>query len=459
MMSEEVPQEMPETLPPQKPKILCVDDDSTMLLIYKKHLSKMDCVMITATDAQAGLSLALSEKPDLIISDVVMPGDSGLDFCRKVRSEQSLATTIFLLASGQRTRSADTLDGVEVGADDYLIKPFEQDEFLAKIKAFLRIKTLQDDLVAANRKLNSALESLNDAKQQLEEKNAALTEEKQFLEHSLKQLSLMASEREKANEALEQLNKRHQGDIESLIKILSELIESKRQYHRGHSKKVAEISTFIARGLGLLEAEIRDIDIAARLHELGKLSITEELAMKNPEDYAQKERDFLVQHPVKGAGILEKFSSFARVAKIIRHFHERFDGTGFPDGLTGDGIPIGSRILAAANLFDNLVFRGRGMDAQQALEMIDEEMGAVFDPVMGHQLHKYAHARPPDETVRTRELRLYELEPGMELASSLYTVSGAKLLPINTVLTEAAIGRLASYNKSDPIEETVFVKI
>jgi response regulator RpfG family c-di-GMP phosphodiesterase len=449
---------MTETIFPRKPKILCVDDDNTTLLIYKKYLGNMDCEMMSATDAQAGFALAVSEEPDLIISDVVMPGDSGLDFCRKIRTEPSLSATIFLLASGQKTRPADTLDGVDVGADDYLIKPFEQDEFLAKIKAFLRIKALQDDLVSANRKLNSTLDSLNDAKRQLEEKNAVLTEDKQFLEHSLKQLSLMAAEREKTNEALEQLNKRHQGDIESLIKILSELIESKRQYHRGHSKKVAEISTFIARSLGLSEAEIRDIEISARLHELGKLSIAEELAMKNPEDYTQKEKDFLIQHPVKAAGILEKFSSFERVANIIRHFHERFDGTGFPDGLTGDEIPLGSRILAAANLFDNLVFRRKGMDVQRTLEMIDEEMGAVFDPAMGHHLHKYVHAHPPDETLRTRELRLYELEPGMELASSLYTVSGAKLLPINTVLTEAAIGRLASYHKSDPIEETVFVK-
>ncbi len=450
---------MAENIPPRKPKILCVDDDHTMLLIYQKYLSDVDCVVLSAPDAAEGLSIALAEKPDLIISDVVMPGESGFDFCRKVRTEPSLSTTIFLLTSGQRTTPSDTLDGVDVGADDYLIKPFEQEGFLAKIKAFLRIKTLQDDLLAANRKLNEAIASLNDYKQRLEEKNAALTEEKQFLEHSLKQLSLMASEREKTNEALEQLNRNHQSDFESLIKILSGLIESKRQYHRGHSKKVAEISIFIAQGIGLPDSEIRDIEIAARLHELGKLSISEELAMKNPEDYTQKERDFLSQHPAKAAGILEEFSSFEPVAKIIRHFHERYDGGGFPDGLVGDGIPLGSRILAAANLFDNLVFRTQTMDVQQALERIDEEVGSVFDPAMAHHLHRYVHAHPPDEVVRTRELRLYELEPGMELASSLYTVSGAKLLPINTLLTEAAIDRIASYNKTDPIEETVFVKV
>lgn len=450
---------MADNLSPHKPKILCVDDDNTTLLLYKKYLKETDYVVLTAIDAREGLQLAQSEVPDLIVSDVVMPGDSGFDFCAKVRQEPRLATTIFLLASGKKTNAADSLKGVDVGADDYLMKPFEQDELIAKIKAFLRIKTLQDDLQQSNRALNNAVETLNEYKVELEKKNTALTEEKEMLENSLKQISLMVEEREKTNKKLAHANQSHEKDIGSLIAILSDIIESKRQYHRGHSKKVAEISVFIARALALSETQIRDIEIAALLHELGKLTIPEDLAMKNPENYTQSEMDFLVQHPTKGAKILEKFTGFENIAEIIRHFHEHYDGSGYPDNLRGHDIPIGARIVAAANLFDNLLFRKKDGNAAATFSVLDDQMGARFDPAIGHYLHQYAHAHPPDETAKTQEIRLYELEPGMTLAAGIYTLSGAKLLPIDTVLTESAISQLANYNKTEPIKDTVFVKV
>lgn len=450
---------MADNISPHKPKILCVDDDNTTLLLYKKYLKDTGYVVLSATDARDGLELAKAETPDVIVSDVVMPGDTGFDFCAKVREEPRLATTIFLLASGKKTNAADSLKGVDVGADDYLMKPFEQDELIAKLKAFLRIKNLQDDLQKSNRALNKAVETLNAYKAELEEKNTALTEEKEMLENSLKQISLMVEEREKTNRELAHANQNHEKDIGSLIAILSDIIESKRQYHRGHSKKVAEISVFIATALDLSETEIRDIEIAALLHELGKLTIPEDLAMKNPENYTQQEMDFLVQHPAKGAKALEKFTGFGNVAEIIRHFHENYDGSGCPDNLRGDDIPIGARIIAAANLFDNLLFRKQDGNAAATFAILDDLMGARFDPAIGHYLHQYARAHPPDETARTRELQLYELQPGMTLASGIYTINGTKLLPIDTVLTESAINRLANYNKTEPIKDTVFIKV
>lgn len=449
---------MADRPPFRKSKILCVDDDHTMLLIYKKYLKDTDYTLLCAGDAKQAYSIAISETPDLIISDVVMPGEGGLDLCRKIRAVSSLSTSIFLLASGQKMGSADAIKGIDAGADDYLIKPFAQDEFLAKIKAFLRIRHLQEDLHQANQKLRDTLDALNEHQNELERKNRALVQEKEMLENSLRQISLMAKEREKNNEALERLSRTHERDVESLIKILSELIESKRQYHRGHSKKVAEISTFIGRELGLPENEIRNIDIAARLHELGKLTIPEELAMKNPENYTQQEKDFLSQHPAKGAAILARFSTFGQVALIIRHFHEHFDGSGYPDGLAGEAIPLGSRILAAANLFDNLVFRKKEPDIEGAFAVIEEKMGSKYDPAIGYHLQRYVHLHPPDETFKTRELRIYELEPGMVLASGIFTVGGAKLLPVNTTLTEASIRQLANYHKLEPIEDSVFIK-
>jgi response regulator RpfG family c-di-GMP phosphodiesterase len=443
--------------PKRSPRILFVDDSDLERKLYEGYLQGFDCQLKTAASAGEGLDIAREFLPDIIISDVIMPGEDGLEFCRKTKGDNALSDTIFILISGA-SHGEGSLEGFEAGADDFLYKPFGKKELLAKLKAFLRIKFLQDDLSRTNRKLGKALEVLEDTKTELEEKNTALLEEKEMIESSLKQISLMAAEREKTNLELERLNEVHSKNIEGLITILSSFIESKRQYHRGHSKKVAEISSFMARELNLPEETIRHIETAALLHELGKLSIPDDLAMKDPRDYTPEEKNFLSQHPVQGAGLLAKITGFEEVALIIRHFHECYDGTGPPDNLVGNDIPVGSRIIALANLVENLVYRQADMETKRAFEIIEENMGSKFDPTLNNLVHVYVLEHPADEAPTVREMRLLELEPGMELAGGIFTVSGTKLLPIGTILTEAAIKQVVHYNKLEPVAETVYIK-
>ncbi len=445
-----------ENITQRKPRILLVDDNRSELMMLSDFLSGYDYHLKTTGSALEGLEIAKTFLPDIIVSDVVMPDMDGFEFCRLIKNDTSYSGTIFILASGYAEEKG-TLKGVDAGADDYLNKPFKKNEFTAKIKAFLRIRFLQDDLARTNRKLNKALRILKEYKTELEAKNNALTQEKEMIQNSLKQISLMASEREKTNIELERLNQLHQQNIDGLISILSSFIESKRQYHRGHSKKVAEISSFLARELKLPDMTIHGIETAALLHELGKLSIPEELAMKNPEEYTRQEKDFLSRHPGQGASILEQFSGFEDVAEIIKHLHENIDGTGIPDGLEGDDIPIGSRIIALANIFENLVYRRKDIDTKTAFETIEEKMGSRLDPTLWPLMHKYAHQHPVNEEVTVLELRLLELEPGMKLAGGIFTASGTKLLPIGTVLTESAINQVVQYNKLEPVVETVYV--
>ncbi len=444
----------------QQPKhrILCVDDDPATIDIYGRYLAETDYEMISAESAEEGFHLALERRPDIIISDVVMMAENGLDFCKRVKETPVLQNVIFILASAVHVDSSDTIKGIESGADDYLYKPVRQVELIAKIKAFLRIKTLQDQLRASNRKLNKAMGGLEEYQRKLEENNQVLAKEKKMLQNSLKQIQLMVEERELANRKLEALNKAQMENFNGLISILSATIESKRQYHRGHSKKVAEIATFIARELKLPKPEIRNIEIAALLHELGKLSIPDELALKNPKEYTQTEKDFLSRHPVEGATLLEKFPGFRRIAEIIRHFNENVDGTGVPDGLRGEHIPVGSRIIAAANLFENLMYRKKEENTESAFEAIEETAGTRLDAGMLFYLHKYAASYPVKESEKAKAVRLIELKAGMTLAAGIFSAKGAKLVPRNTVLTEELIQQLAQFNKREPIRETAFVK-
>ncbi len=443
-----------------KAKILCVDDDRNILHLYTRFLEQAGYEVQTAPNASQGFEAALDFRPDLIVSDVVMPEETGYDFCRRVRNHPDLAKCIFILSSAQLKDSDDAIKGLDEGADDYLYKPVRRAALLAKIRNFVRIKQLQDSLVATNRKLNETVGELKIYKAELERKNAELNNEKQILENSLKQISLLVKEREATNQQLEALNRTREDNFQSLITILATLQEAKRQYHRGHTEKVAEIASFIATQLQLAPSEVEDIEIASRLHEIGKLALPDELTMKNPEAYTERDRGFLSQHPVKGADLLENYAGFQNIARIIRHYHENIDGTGIPDGLKGEAIPIGSRIIALAGIFDNIVYRKKGGTIDEAFQVIEAKAGSRFDPQLVFYLHKYAMAYPPDDTPNAmKAVSLYDLKPGMILAAGVFSKNGMKLLPLDSVLSEASIGQIAQYHRTDPLEEIVFIRI
>ncbi|MBF0398905.1 MAG: HD domain-containing protein, partial [Desulfobacterales bacterium] len=305
------------------------------------------------------------------------------------------------------------------------------------IKAYLKIKSLSDELYHTNKKFDKALKYAKTYKIELEKKNRAVIKEK---------------------EKLENFSKVQKETFNNLISMLASIIESKRQYHRGHSKKVAEISVFIAKELNLQGEQINKIEIAALLHEIGKLVIPDSLETKSQEEFTPPEKDFMITHPIKGASLLEKFSGFEDIAKIIRHTHENVDGTGIPDRLEGEKIPIGSRIIAVANFFDLFVYRKQGGSIEKAFFNLDKHIGVWFDARIVHMLHKYVHTNIKNHAEFVREVKIHELERDMIIDSSIITIDGKKLLPAGTKLTQDIINKIANYNKTEPLEETVFVR-
>ncbi len=437
------------------PKILCVDDDPTFLLLYKKYLSESGYEVKTGSSAEEGLETLSGFKADIIISDMVMPGMSGLDFCQKIRKMPEFSTAIFLLVSALKTNAEDAVTGLEGGADDYIVKPFDKSGFLAKIKAFLRIKSLQDKLSGSNEKLARTLDQLQTQQQELEIKNKELLQEKEVINSSYKQISIMAKRLEESNQELEGSYHQQQHNLRSTINMLSTLIEGRRQGHRGHAKTVAEISSYIAKNMKLDAALVKDVENAALLHEIGKFGIPDSLAMKKPNEYTSQEKDVLSQHPVRGAELLADYSGFEGVALIIRHFHEQYDGSGEPDGLAGKAIPVGSRIICVANFYENIVYRS---DIDDPFPILDKYAGTVYDPAVINYLRHYVEEYKPEIASPTLQLSIYELEPGMELIQDVYTKSGIKLVHRNTVLDKEAIERISKYNKIDPLEDHFYVK-
>ncbi|MCK5520672.1 MAG: response regulator [Candidatus Marinimicrobia bacterium] len=437
------------------PKILCIDDDPTFLLLYKKYLKEEGFEVKVGKSAEEGMELLNDFSPDMIISDMVMPGMSGLDFCKTIRNIPKYSSIIFLLVSALKTNAEDAVSGLEGGADDYIIKPFDKSNFLAKIKAFLRINQLQNKLSSSNKTLENTLEKIKIQQSELEIKNKELVQEKENINASYKQISIMAQQLEDNNKKLESSAHQQQHNLHSTINILSTLIEGRRQGHRGHAKTVAEISSYIAKKMELGVDYIRDVETASLLHEIGKFGIPDSLALKRPSEYTNQEKDILSQHPFRGAELLEDFEGFEGVALMIKHFHEKYDGSGYPDRLAGKAIPVGSRIISVSNFYENIVYRS---DIEDPFPLLDKNAGILYDPSIINYLRQYVSEFKPEMSSPTRQLTIYELESGMEIIQDIYTKSGIKLVPRDTVLDKDAIERISKYNKIDPLEDHFYVK-
>lgn len=166
------------------------------------------------------------------------------------------------------------------------------------------------------------------------------------------------------------------------ITVLSLAIEARDKAMFGHSERVRELAVALAEALGLSQKEIAEIESAGLLHDIGKLGISETLLNKSGQLTA-REFEIFKKHPVIGANILRVVTSFDGIRDAIRHHHERYDGKGYPRGLKGNEIPLGSRILAIADSFDALVSRRSyrmTQDPFAALEIIKENAGTQFDP-------------------------------------------------------------------------------
>jgi HD-GYP domain-containing protein (c-di-GMP phosphodiesterase class II) len=163
---------------------------------------------------------------------------------------------------------------------------------------------------------------------------------------------------------------------------ISRILDERDHYTAVHSSSVAELSVKIGQEMGLSEREIEKIDIAARVHDIGKVAIPDAVLLK-PGPLDDAEWETMKRHPVISAELIEGLEIYSHVANAVRHEHERWNGSGYPDGLKGDEIPIVARIIAAADVYDALStdrpYR-KAFTHEESIEMIGEMRGSELDP-------------------------------------------------------------------------------
>ena len=265
-----------------------MDDHPSIAGLMSQLLTLRGYDVVTAANAEQAEAEVRRHAPDLILSDVKMPGKSGYEFCRELKSDPATRLIPFVLITGL-SDSSDKLRGIEAGADDFLNKPVLAEELTARVKSLLRVKEFTDELETAD----------------------------------------------------------------SVLCTLGLAVESRDPYTEGHCERLALGAADLGRHLGLDEDSIVALRRGGYLHDLGKIAVPDEI-LKKGSDLSPEEWEIMKQHPVTGENICKPLKSLRLVLPIIRHHHEHVDGSGYPDGLRGDEIPLLPRVLQVVDVYDAL---------------------------------------------------------------------------------------------------------
>ncbi|MCK5164982.1 MAG: HD domain-containing protein [Desulfobacula sp.] len=439
----------------------------SLLYIYdskiREDLSKFSklngFILKKSDDFQKGCDQARLNPPDLILidSDINQSQvfEKGINKLSKI--EFNFKPAVFLILS-QYPDSEKRLKLMHKGCDDFLIKPFLTEEVNIKFNLYHQIKYLNQKILTQDRKLEKTFEYLNKFKNELKITKTEIFEERTTLNNALKQVNQMTHERKRIKKELKKSKKSLFDNMEGFFDLLSNLIQTRIEKNRGHGERVAHIAHFIGKQLKFGEKKLEDLRKAAMLHEVGLLFVPQLILQKPEGKRTDYEKDFFIQYPVKGADLLSNCTQFDNSAQIIRHLNENSDGTGSPQGLKRRYIPLSSRILAGADVFDTIKDEKDVSSMERFLEKLEAFSGTRLDPAIMAWLEKYAVLHMGSDSYRVKGVGIHQLEPGMTLGTALFTNTGTKLFCVNTLLTRDAIDKIKKYNREYPVDETVYIR-
>lgn len=407
-----------DTSAPSLPTLLCVDDEPNILSALRRLFRPCGYKVLTAEGGDAALALLAQEPVDLIISDMRMPHMDGAQLLEQVCARWPHITR--LLLTGYADVSS-TIAAINLGKiHRYIAKPWNDEEMLMIVRdAFERraLEQAKTRLEALAHAQNEELKALNAS---LEDKVLARTTELATAHDRIKKNYLTS------------------------IKAFSNLLEQRGGQMVGHARRVADVARRTAVGMGMDEQATRDVFIAALLHDIGQIGLSDTILAKSVPRMTPEELHLYQLHPVQGEQTLMVLDDMQGVAALIRHHHERVDGQGFPDGLSGDAIPLGARILAVAETFDDLQsghLGSTGLNVDQARTLLKRGSGTQFDPeVLQAFLDQFPKAAPPPPPPLA--LKASHLKPGMVLARDFISDEGVVLLSMDVTLTADLIARI-----------------
>ena len=322
--------------------ILIVDGEDISRRVLKAMLRTGPYRLIEAARPKEALGLIETEEVDLILIDLVMPEMNGAELCRRIKSNRKNQFVPILMLTNVGG-SANEIEGIAAGADEFLTKPLHPEVVRTRVRAMLRNK--------------AAIDSLEEA--------------------------------------------------ETILFALAQAVEARDEYTSNHCQRLADYSVGLGHALGLRENELIALHRGGFLHDIGKISIPDAILFKQG-PLTDEEWRVMRSHTIKGEAICQPMKTLAPVLPIIRHHHERWDGTGYPDGLKGEGIPLLARILQIADVYDALTTARpykpaltpedafRTMDEEARRGWRDLELLALFREICAHFPKPTAERKGPE---------------------------------------------------------------
>ncbi len=317
--------------------ITVVDDDTSNLKMAGHILTEQGLRVSALKSGEALLEFLKTNAPDLVLLDIHMPGMDGFETMKKMRELDNGSHIPVIFLTADEDTETETR-GLVAGAMDFVKKPFVPEVLLLRVRNNM-------DLIRLQRNLSEEVEK-------------------------------------KTREVIQEQLKNQRLSIQ-VVETLAGAIDAKDTYTNGHSKRVAGYAREIARRYGYSEKQLEDIYMMGLLHDVGKIGIPDAVINK-PAKLSRDEFEIIMNHPVLGARILKTITEMPKLATGARWHHERFDGTGYPDGLRGHDIPEEARIIAVADAYDAMSSRRSYRDILSQ-EMVRQEIvngrGSQFDPM------------------------------------------------------------------------------
>jgi response regulator RpfG family c-di-GMP phosphodiesterase len=328
--------------------MLIVDDEPEITAILSDLFAgQYDCT--TASSAEQALGTMRDKEYELVVSDITMPGMSGLDMIPLVKSDSP--NTVVVMISGMQTVES-AIDALRLGAFDYVMKPFD----LRQVEAVVMRALEHQDLIVAKQRYENHLEEL------VEQRTAELDQALNSLENAYR----------------------------STLRALTAALETRDLETHGHSERVVSYSMRLGREYGLDSQFTKSLEFGSLLHDIGKIGVPD-LILRKPAKLTPEEWVLMREHPLHGQQILRGIAFLEGAARVVAQHHEKWDGSGYPLGLSGEEIDVCARIFSVADAFDaitsNRVYR-KGKPYEAAAQELDEWSGKQFDPKVVEAFHR-----------------------------------------------------------------------
>lgn len=415
--------------PTDRQLIFAIDDEPNILSALRRCLRAAGAEILVFESPEEALAAMASREPDLIISDMRMPGMDGAEFLAKARLARPQALRILLTGHADYSRAMSAVN--DGGIWRHLGKPWDDKELFSCVQQALRMRAMAAE------------------KRQLEELTRRQRDELAALNQSLE-----AKVKERSRE-LSEANAKLAGNFSTLVKILSGVVDARFSSGRGH--RVAEIARRSAIQLNMTVEDCSRVQRAALLHLLGLVSLPDEIIGAAKDALTREQALAWRSYPASGEDLLFPLEELRPEAAIIRSHCERFDGAGFPDRMAGEAIPVGSRLLASAIAFDEALGPGSLDDraaCAKAASAIMRHAGKSLCPkaceailaALGVKANLESLAEPMEER-QEEALGCGQLAAGMRLSRDCMAPSGALLLAAGQCLTQAIIGQLVKFEE------------